>query len=85
MVGSNQGNYFENATACSKRMLKTTVATQLNWRHNVEKTKKNIFLKLNEFRYSILFAFCWQMNEYNDKVESVFLNEEKYSKRCLSD
>jgi hypothetical protein len=29
LVGSNQGNYFENATACSKRMLKTTVATEL--------------------------------------------------------
>jgi len=27
LVGSNQGNYFENATACSKRMRKTTVAT----------------------------------------------------------
>jgi len=29
LVGSNQGNNFENATACSKRTLKTTVATQL--------------------------------------------------------
>jgi len=29
LVGSNQGNYFEIATACSKRTLKTTVATQL--------------------------------------------------------
>jgi len=29
LVGSNQGNFFENAFACSKRMLKTTVATQL--------------------------------------------------------
>jgi len=29
LVGSNQGNYFENATACSKRTLKTTVSTQL--------------------------------------------------------
>ncbi len=29
LIGSNQGNYFENATACSKRTLKTTVATQL--------------------------------------------------------
>jgi len=29
LVGSNQGNYFENATDCSKRTLKTTVATQL--------------------------------------------------------
>jgi len=29
LVGSNQGNFLENATACSKRMRKTTVATQL--------------------------------------------------------
>jgi len=29
LVGSNQGNFFENSTACSKRKLKTTVATQL--------------------------------------------------------
>jgi hypothetical protein len=27
LIGSNQGNYFENATACSKRTLKTAVAT----------------------------------------------------------
>ncbi len=27
-VWANQGNYFENATTCSKRTLKTTVATQ---------------------------------------------------------
>jgi hypothetical protein len=29
LIGSNQGNFFENAIACSKRTLKTTVATQL--------------------------------------------------------
>jgi hypothetical protein len=29
LVGSNQDIYFENATACCKRTLKTTVATQL--------------------------------------------------------
>jgi hypothetical protein len=29
LVASNQGNFFENAAACSKRMLKTTVTTQL--------------------------------------------------------
>ncbi len=29
LVGSNQGNYFENENACSKRTLKMTVATQL--------------------------------------------------------
>jgi len=30
LVWANKCNYFENATACSKRKLKTTVATQLN-------------------------------------------------------
>jgi len=29
LVGSKQRNYFENATACRKRTLKMTVATQL--------------------------------------------------------
>jgi hypothetical protein len=29
LIGSSQGNYFENATTCSKRMLKTRVTTQL--------------------------------------------------------
>jgi hypothetical protein len=29
LVDSNQLNYFENATACSKRTLKARVATQL--------------------------------------------------------
>jgi hypothetical protein len=29
LIGSNQGNYFENAIACSKHTMKTTVATQL--------------------------------------------------------
>jgi len=27
LVSANQGNYFENATACSKHILKTRVAT----------------------------------------------------------
>jgi len=31
LVGSNQGNYVENATACRKRSLKTRVATQLHF------------------------------------------------------
>jgi len=29
LIGSNLGNYFENATKCNKRMLKTRVATKL--------------------------------------------------------
>jgi hypothetical protein len=34
LVVSNQGNYFENATACSKRTLKTRVAMQLIFKPN---------------------------------------------------
>jgi len=30
LVWANKSNYFENANACSKRTLKTTVSTQLN-------------------------------------------------------
>jgi len=30
LVGLSQSNYFANTTTCSKRMLKTTVATQIN-------------------------------------------------------
>jgi len=29
LVGSNQGNYFENPTTCTKHTLKARVATQL--------------------------------------------------------
>jgi len=32
-LAQNQGNYFENATACSKHMRKTLVATQLISHH----------------------------------------------------
>jgi len=38
LVGSNQSNYFENATACSK---KTRVATQLNKRLSGQNPKSN--------------------------------------------
>jgi len=47
LVGSNQGNSFENETACSKRILKTTVATQL---------KRCIFLP-NAMRQQL---FAWR-------------------------
>jgi len=40
LVGLSQRNYFENATACSKGMLKTTVATQLYGRH-IKVTDRN--------------------------------------------
>jgi len=32
LVDSNQGNLFENATACKKRMRKTLIAMQLKMR-----------------------------------------------------
>ncbi len=41
LVCSKQGNYFENATAFSKRMLKTTVATQLKCQKSYN-TNKNV-------------------------------------------
>ncbi len=44
LVGSIQGNYFENATACSKRTLKTTVATQL-LKHYTKKLRIKRFIK----------------------------------------
>ncbi len=40
LVGLNQGNFFENAIACSKRKLKTTVATQLS--------EENKFYRFNQ-------------------------------------
>jgi hypothetical protein len=44
LVGSNQRNYLENATSCSKRSMKTRVATQLN----IQKSKEHkIILLLN--------------------------------------
>jgi len=42
LIGSNQGNYFENATACSKRTLKTTVATQLYFKFSKNADLKSI-------------------------------------------
>jgi len=39
LVGSNQGNFFENATACSETHVETTVATQL---------KCNLKTKIND-------------------------------------
>ncbi len=48
LIGSNQGNFFENPTACSKRTLKTTVATQL----------KEILLKpMLKIQYFILMKY----------------------------
>jgi len=44
LVWANQGTYFKNETACSKRTLKTTVATQLK-RLMINKT---IYLILND-------------------------------------
>jgi len=42
LIGSNQGNYFENATEFSKRTLKTTVATQLKVFGSFVKIRKKI-------------------------------------------
>ncbi len=59
MVGSNQGNYFENATACSKRTLKTTVATHLKRRDQTKYKAIQYVNLLNKIRLlaSLLFQF----------------------------
>jgi len=46
LIGSNQCNFFENATSCSKRTLKTTVATQLYYTNLQRRTS---LLSRNKF------------------------------------
>ncbi len=58
LVGSNQGNYFENATACSKRMLKTTVATQLKCLYQ-KKWHHSWLLRFWAFFWQSLFHLLW--------------------------
>jgi len=60
LVGSNQGNFFENATNCSKRKLKTTVATQLklfNLNDIVKTVKKCNLLKICKNFMSLLAVY----------------------------
>jgi len=47
----NQGNYFENATACSKRTLKTTVATELKFFSSGLETKIEEFYIEKQYKY----------------------------------
>jgi len=44
-VGSNQGNFFDNTIACSKRTLKTTVATQLKKKVRQKQSNEIIVIK----------------------------------------
>jgi len=54
LVWANQGNYVENAPACSKRTLKTTVASQLYTPQT--KTEKNKFWY---FQNKLIFFRFW--------------------------
>jgi len=47
LAWDNQGNYFQNANACNKFMLKMTVATQLIW------PSKNLILPPTLKKYTI--------------------------------
>jgi len=73
LVGTNQGNYFENATKGCKRTVKTRVATQLNGRalrtsginlclcsnvHQFSRDLNSIFLLLQlQYCYSFTYNF----------------------------
>jgi len=72
LVGLNQGNYFENATACIKRVRKTLVATQLWIPTNVLPISflSISFLKVTNFtKFLVDWFFClteWLLTLYND-------------------
>jgi hypothetical protein len=84
LAWANQGNYFENANACSKRTLKTTVATQLKFgRWNVimmhislsettERTKSffQTFFHIN-FYPSPPFGCAWLLFSKETKSEDL--------------
>jgi len=53
LVDSNQGNYFENATASSKRMRKTTVAMQLKATLHARTMQYALPIKTNLFRKNL--------------------------------
>jgi len=62
LVGSNQCNYFKDATAYSKRTLKTTVATQLNW---LFPKSKPFWAKIeNDLPTNWSFVCFWIIKDY---------------------
>ncbi len=65
LVSSNQGNYFEYATACSKRTLKTTVATQLKVLLKLSKCISGhlgILVDLKTVKYMFIMKFNFYEN-----------------------
>jgi len=84
LVCANQDNYYENATACSKRTLKTTVATQL-YRHSTsstttdlgnnftsKNTSKILSKNFNQYKVTCLTSrtFCRCLNRVNFSNDS---------------
>ena len=68
LIGWNQYNYFESATACSKRALKTTVATQLKSNHKsicwIKFSGLEIRRKRNDIHYGThLMVFCSKIGD----------------------
>jgi len=51
LVWANQGNYIENANACSKRTLKTIVVTQLKFHNRIVSV---LFIKLQIWLITVL-------------------------------
>jgi len=73
LVWANQGNYFENATTCSKRTLKTTVAMQLY----SKATFTNLFRGFPQgLKKCFLFIF-WSKNYNFVKVNLIQLTFSK--------
>jgi len=72
LIGSNQGDYFENATACSKRTLKKTVATRLyyKWR----KTTWRCIARNNFIYLQFFFTFTALLFGVSHKKKLLFMS-----------
>jgi hypothetical protein len=83
LIGSNQGNYFENATTYSKRMRKTLVATQLiiNCLLFMLASKKNLIKQRNVINYLKKFNFSLNKKEDSFMVHLFFLAD---CKKCIN-
>ncbi len=89
LIGSNQGNYFENATTYSNRMRKTLVATQLNLcsSHIINcllfmlASKKNLIKQRNVINYLKKFNFSLNKKEDSFMVHLFFLAD---CKKCIN-
>ncbi len=72
LVSSNQGNYFENATECSKRTLKTTAATQLYSTQHNKSLNSNDVANYSTLNSNHINCHIFQLNFFVNKKQNMF-------------